>query len=182
MEIIADVAKADFACKKATNIKNWSYGIKCCQEPYEQLAHGFFLDYVYDCGIDASSVSSIYATNNSPIDLNYSTGPVPIVYFPQGGAVALTSLFYIDFDENIKLCPTGTVRIYDNTNTLLDTLNISDLTISNGNRLNLPFTIGLGLGTTYYVLADGVVKDYNGNEWSGISSTNTFTFTTTAIP
>jgi hypothetical protein len=118
----------------------------------------------------------ITATSSGP-DL---TGPVVQTYNPAVAAtnVAAGSDLVLTFDEPITTL-TGDIEIKDGTNTVtIPVTDAAQVTVS-GTTVTINPTADLALGTAYHVLIDpGTFEDAAGNDFLGITSDTTWTFTT----
>jgi hypothetical protein len=84
------------------------------------------------------------------------------------------------FNEDVTVA-TGNVKIYKaSDNTAVVTIPVTAAMLS-GKTVSLTYAGGLDKNTDYYVLVDaGVVKDLAGNNFAGVTATNTWTFKTGA--
>ena len=109
-----------------------------------------------------------------------TTGPLAVTYNPAVAAtnVAAGSNLVLTFDEPITTL-TGDIEIKDGTNTItIPVTDAAQVTVS-GTTVTINPTADLALGTAYHVLIDpGTFEDAAGNDFLGITSDTTWTFTT----
>jgi methionine-rich copper-binding protein CopC len=135
-----------------------------------------------------------FAGITSPTTLNFVTGtttdaaaPLLASTLPTDNAqnVARESSLILYFNEGVK-AGSGNVEIHRvSDGSLVDTIAITNpvgITFYE-DRVGVFPTVMLDWSTQYYVtMAPGVIKDYAGNNFAGISSSTAFNFTTIADP
>ncbi|MBL6445905.1 Ig-like domain-containing protein [Fulvivirga sp. 29W222] len=86
------------------------------------------------------------------------------------------------FNENVQV-GSGFVRLYDASDALVQAFDISSLLFESQNQFTATPTLPLTQGTGYYIQMDpGVVNDFAGNAFAGISDKTSWNFTTFAPP
>jgi hypothetical protein len=111
-----------------------------------------------------------------------TTAPSPVSFSPSPGSsnVAIDTNLVLTFDEAVTKL-TGDIEIKDGTNTVtIPVTDAAQVTVS-GTTVTINPTADLAISTAYHVLIDpGTFEDAAGNDFLGITSDTTWTFTTVA--
>lgn len=126
--------------------------------------------------------STIWKFNTIIIDIQ---APVLTLFAPTNNQsnVAIGATLSLTFDENIKATTGKKIKLFDSTDpvTPIENIDASAGTIS-AKSITFALTKALTGLKTYYVLIDnGAITDIAGNAFAGISSSNTWRFSTDAI-
>ncbi|MBM9518911.1 Ig-like domain-containing protein, partial [Desulforhopalus vacuolatus] len=142
---------------------------------YVNLAAGVITDMT---GNDFAGISGSDTYNFTTID---NAAPILTSLTPNDNAtdVGVNSNITLTFSEAVQ-AGTGNILIYNDDGTLARSVAVTDgqVTFSNGTVTINP-TVDLSSSSSYYVnLAAGVITDMTGNDFAGISGSDTYNFTT----
>lgn len=136
--------------------------------------------------LDASGADDGLSIDDFSIQLNGAdvTPPTTSTLTPANGAtnIALSGNLTITFSENIQKGTTGNITVKRSSdNAVIQTTAVTAAAVTvAGNSATIPYS-GLANSIGYYVNIDaGAFKDIAGNNHAGISTTNTWAFTTLA--
>lgn len=138
--------------------------------------------------LDATGADDGLAVDDFSLQLSGAdvTAPTATAFNPANGATntAISGNLVITFSENIVKGTAGTIdvkRTSDNTVVQSTAVTSASVTAS-ANTATIPYS-GLANSTAYYVnISAGAFKDAAGNNFAGITATNTWGFTTVAPP
>ncbi|WP_155593415.1 InlB B-repeat-containing protein [Lysinibacillus cavernae] len=116
---------------------------------------------------------SVIDVNEDPIPILLSTAPVN-----NATDVSINPTLSLTFSENVEAVEGKNIRIYDQNDNLIESIEATNATV-NGSMVSIQPTNTLLKGKTYYVLMDnGAFMDTANQGIAGITSTNTWRFTT----
>ncbi len=107
-------------------------------------------------------------------------------YTPADNAtgVAISSNLVIDFSENVQKGTTGSILIKKTSDdSTVETIAVTDARVTiSGDAATINPTSDLSAGTGYYVqVTSGAFEDLAGNDWTGVSGTTTWNFSTSGV-
>ena len=116
-----------------------------------------------------------------------TTAPTIASTNPADGAaaVAVGSNIVITFSESVQFGTSGTIKIFDANNNLIQSINVASPGANasiNGSVLTINPSSDLASSSGYYIqITAGAIEDTTGNDFAGIANTTTLNFTTADV-
>ncbi|WP_034057407.1 Ig-like domain-containing protein [Lacinutrix jangbogonensis] len=141
---------------------------------YVEIANGVIKDVIGNSYTGFSGNSSWNFTTVAPVDI---TAPSPITFVPTDNSteVNISNTLTLTFNEPIQLIGEAVLKQFGGAI-------IPSSSAVSGSILTINPTLDLANNTQYYVeIANGVIKDVVGNNYTGFSGNSTWNFTTVAM-